>query len=284
VLIVTDFRTSMTALDVVSTSMHGIGEIGHPMFPATQVMAHPGTHPTITVPVVAGRSPDVDALWAFLAEPAEFFGFAMPGRADLSDAMSKFVTAVGDTAVGDTAVGDAPDTKVWSLGVTVAECGGAAQFVVTGAAVQLARREAVRIDVCDAAFPRTRPADPRWRRMAARTTSRAEEDQLRRWLDRRGYVDAVSSGAALGVPFLGALVFERAGDVCGVEHVEPTSILTQLERCGAVGSMRRADNCPADAERVWWISPGYERHPVDSIGATSYVVDETAIPAFARVP
>jgi hypothetical protein len=254
--------------------MHGIGEIARPLFAATQVMAHPGTNPTVTVPVVAGRSPDVDGLWAFLAEPAEFFGFAMPGHEVLSDAIAHFIDAVRGAA----------GTKVSALSVTLVEYGGSAQFVVTGSAVQPARRDAVRIDVCDVSFPLTRAGDPSWRRMAARTTSRAEEDQLRRWLEDRGYVDAVSRAVAPGVPFLGALIFERGADVCGVDNVEPTSILIQLQECGAIGSIRRVDSCPADAERVWWISPGYERHPVAAIGASTYTVDEDAAPAFAKVP
>lgn len=253
--------------------MHGIGEVGHPLIAATQVMARPGTNPTVTVPVVTRRSPDVEGLWAFLAEPAEFFGFVTPTREALSDAIAQFTAAVRGAA----------GTKIFSMNVTIVECGGSAQFVVAGNEVQSTRRDAVRIDVCDAVLALTRSVDPWWRRMAARTTSKAEADQLRRWLEDRGYVDAVSSGAAPGVPFLGALVFERGADVCGVDNVEPTSILTQLQECGAIASIRRADSCPVDAERVWWISPGYERHPVAAIGASTYAVDEVVVPTFARV-
>jgi hypothetical protein len=268
VLIVTDFRTSTTALDVVSSSMLGIGEIRHPIFAATQVMAHPGTSPTVSLPVVNTRSPDVDALWAYLAEPAEFFGFAMPAPEVLEDAIAGFVDAVRSEA-GPT---------IFSLCVTIAELEGSAQFVITGSEVHFLRPEAVRIDECDVAFPLTRSTDPSWRRMAARTTSRAEEDRLRRWLEDGGHAD----GVAHGVPFLGALIFEDGADVSGVDNVEPTSILTQLQDCGAVGAIRRTERHPVDAERVWWISPGYEVHPVAAIGARSYAVDQ-APPSFARI-
>ncbi len=248
--------------------MLGIGEIGHPVFAATQVMAHPGTSPTVSVPVVNGRPPDVDAIWAYLAEPAECFGFAMPAREVFADAIAGFVDAVRSEA-GPT---------IFSLCVTVAEVEGSAQFVITGSEVHFLRSEAVRIDECDVTFPLTRSTDPRWRRMAARTTSRAEEDSLRRWLEDRGHAD----GVAGGVPFLGALIFERGADVSGVDNVEPTSVLAQLQDCGAVGPIRRVERHPVDVERVWWISPGYEVHPVAAIGARSYPV-EVAAPSFARI-
>jgi hypothetical protein len=248
--------------------MLGIGEIGHPVFAATQVMTHPGTSPTVSVPAVNGRSPDVDALWAYLAEPAEFFGFAMPAREVLADAIAGFVDAVRSEA----------GPMIFSLCVTIAEVEASAQFVITGSEVHFLRSEAVLIDECDVAFPLTRSTDPRWRRMAARTTSRAEEDRLRRWLEDRGHAD----GVAHGVPFLGALIFEDGADVSGVDNVEPTSILAQLQDCGAVAPIRRAERHPVDAERVWWISPGYEVHPVAAIGARSYPV-EAAAPSFARL-
>lgn len=260
--------------------MHGIGHIGHPVFAATQVMAHPGTNPTISFPVVDGRSPDVDGLWAFLAQPAEFFGFAMPAIGDLSDAITQFVAA-NASSDPHTAPGEAGAARIFSLSITLAELDASAQFVITGSGVSFLRPEAVRIDVCDAAPTLTRSDDPLWLRMAARTTSRAEADQLRGWLHDRGYVDGVARGAVACVPFLGALIFERGAEVCGVDHAEPTSILTQLQQCGAIGPLQRADSCPIDAERVWWISPGYEVHPVATIGATTYVLD--APPSFTRI-
>jgi hypothetical protein len=248
--------------------MLGIGEIGHPVFAATQVMAHPGTSSTVSVPVVNGRSPDADALWAYLAEPAEFFGFGMPAREVLADAIAGFVDAVRSEA-GPT---------IFTLRVTIAEVEGSAQFVITGSEVQFLRPDAVRIGECDVEYPLTRSTDPRWRRMAARTTSSAEADRLQRWLGDRGHAD----GVAHGVPFLGALIFEHGADVSGIDNDEPTSILTQLQGCGAIGPIRRAQRHPVAAERVWWISPGHEVHPVAAIGARSYAVDEAA-PSFARI-
>ena len=235
-------------------------------------MAHPGTNPTVTVPVVAGHPPDVAALWSQLAEPAEFFGFAMPPVEHLADAIALFI----DSAVAA--------TTIFALHVTIVERGGATHFAVAGSEVQSSRRDVVRLDTCDASLPLTRSTDPWWRRMAARTTSKADADGLRRWLEGRGYVDAVPSAPAPGAPALGALVFVRNGEHYGVDDHEPTSILTQLQECGAIGPLHRVQGCPVDAERVWWISPGYEYHPVDAIGASTYPVDETAVPPFARMP
>jgi hypothetical protein len=278
VLIVTDFRTSMPALDVVSTSMvssasdssTGLAEIDRPLFAATQVMAHPGTNPTVTVPVFGGRLPDVDRLWAFLAEPAEFFGFSMPAIDTISNGIAGFVEAAG--------------RELLSLTVTIVDIEGAAHVVVTGNAVQFVQTGAVRIDACDAESPLTQPDHQWWLRMAARTTSRADEDQVRRWLGASGHVDAVHDGTALGAPFLGALVFVRGSDVCGFDNVEPTSILAQLQECGAIAPVRRVSECPVDAERAWWISPGYECHPVAAIGLREYAAVVGAAPPFARVP
>ena len=261
---------STTALDVVFSSTHGIREISRPLLPATHLVAHPGTSPTVTVPVLSGGRPDVDALWSFLAETAHFFGIPMPGPDDLSAALGAFLER-------------AAAVPMVAVSVTVVELDGAAQFVVTGAEVRPIRSEPVRIDVCDVPFPLTRSGDPLWRRMAARTTSRGAEDQLRRWLDGRGYADGVSGGSTLGVPFLGVLVFQRGDEVCGLDNAEPTSILDQLQACGAVADVPRVERCPDDAERAWWISPGFETHRVSAIGATPYAVDTGATPIFTRV-
>jgi hypothetical protein len=234
--------------------MHGIGEIGHPLFAATQVMAHPGTNPTVSVPVCQGRSPDVAALWAYLAEPADFFGFATPEVDRLSSAIGRFIDAVDDV-------------DMFALSVTIVEFEGAPHCVVAGSEVRVLQPAAVRIDECDATFSLARSTDPLWRRMAARTTSRAEEDQLRRWFERRGY---------------DALLFEHEADVCGVDNSGPRSPLTQLQECGAIGAVRRAERCPVDAERVWWVSPGFEVHPVAAIGAHTFAVADAA-PAFVRI-
>src|SRR6476646_9492082 len=91
---------STTALDVVSTSTHAIREIGRPLLPATHLVAHPGTCPTATVPVLDGRPPDVGELWTFLAEVAGFFGVPMPQPEALSVAVEPIVErVVGDAMV-----------------------------------------------------------------------------------------------------------------------------------------------------------------------------------------
>ena len=168
-LIVTDFRMSTTALDVVSTSTHAIREIGRPLLPATHLVAHPGTCPTATVPVLDGRPPDVGELWTFLAEVAGFFGVPMPQPEAIGiwAAVSGLSVAVGP--IVERVVGDA----MVAISVTVVELAGSPEFVVTGREIRPSRSEPVRIDVCDVSFPLTRATDPLWRRMAARTTSRA---------------------------------------------------------------------------------------------------------------
>jgi hypothetical protein len=158
-----------------------------------------------------------------------------------------------------------------------------AHVVVAGGAVP-AVGLAVRIDVCDPAHRPVGALDPQWRRMAARTTSCAETDQLRLWLEQRGSVDAVSADAASGAPFLGALIFGSGAGYCGVDGGEPTSILDQLECCGAHDAIARVESGPADAERAWWISPEYSRHPVAAIGDVGYAVDVAVVPEFARLP
>lgn len=261
---------STTALDVVSTSTHGMREIGRPLLPPTHLVAHPGTSPTIALPVPSGHRPDVGALWAFLAEAADFFGTPMPDRQALSAALHPFVERVAAV-------------PMVALDVTVVELDGSGQCVVTGTEVRPVRPDPVRIDVCDVESPLTRPGDPSWRRMAARTTSRGAEDQLRRWLNDRGYADGISDGAGLGVPFLGALIFQCGDDLCGLDNPEPTSILNQLQQCGAIADVRRTRECPGNAERVWWISPRFETHPVGAVGATHFPADHGAVPTFARV-
>ena len=114
--------------------------------------------------------------------------------------------------------------------------------------------------------------------MAARTTSRGELDQRERWLNGRGYAD----GLAGGQPLLGALVFETAGTVVGVENQEPTSVLDQLARCGAISDVALAPACPPDADRVWWVSPRFETHPVAELDGVRLAVHPGAVPSFAR--
>lgn len=242
-------------------------EIDTPQLRATQLIARPGTLPAITIPMTTSSVTDVEGIWRYLSEPAEFFGVPMPALNDLAAAISLFATTFAN--------GPAP--VLVAASVTIAERDDTPQIVVTGSTVQPSRTEAVRV-VGLASAPIHRAADPWWRRMAARTTSRAEVDQCERWLNGRGFAD----GVAEGQPLLGALVFEVGGGVIGVENPEPTSVLDQLAQCGAIATIDRVGECPADADRLWWLSPRYETHPVAELEGTWFTVDPDAVPPFAR--
>lgn len=248
---------STPALGVVSSAVTEL--------PPTYVVAHPGTSPTLTVPVVGGRDADLTKGWAVLAETASFFGTPMPDLRELEHAYAEY----GRHADGVTAVK-----------VTVVTVGDAARFVITGTPVPAPDGSPVRIDVCDAASPLARSGDPVWRRMAGRTTSRGEADQLDRWLQGRGFVDAVP--ADHGPPFLGALVFACGDDIGGLDDTEPASPLDQLQRAGVIAGIRRLDGRPATADRVWWISPLYAVHPVEALGTATYAVTSEGRPRWWR--
>ncbi len=162
--------------------------------------------------------------------------------------------------------------------VTIAQSDGKPLVLVTGVASPPLASAGVRIAGDDSTPPAHRSSDPWWRRMAARTTSRGELDQRERWFHGRGYADGLSDG----VPILGAMVFEAAGSVVGVENPEPTSILDQLTRCGVIADVERVPGCPSHAERVWWLSPRYQTHPVAEVDGTRYPWDADALPSFAR--
>lgn len=258
-----------TALDVVSTSTRGISAVDRPLLTASHLVNRPGAHPRVMFPMVGTALPDVDGLWAHLAEPAEFFGVPIPPPTVLSDCLTAFASALHPapalTAVTVTLVDGAAESAV--------------EFLVTGAAVPSVGPP-VRVDRCDIAFPLTRRDDDHWLRMAARTTSRADRDQLRRWLAGRGFADAVSADSP--APFLGALVHTRRAAAYGVDNPQPESILTSLLRCGAIGDVRVVTVPPDDAEHVWWISPEYRIHPVSAIGPVRYRTGAAA--RFARLP
>lgn len=239
-----------------------------PQLCATQLVARPGSLPTITFPVALGVWPAAADIWEYLRQPADFFAVPMPGLDELAAAITGFAPTV--------TTGASPSLA--AVSVTIAEADGAPQILVSTAAVSPVRRDAVRITGGERVAPLHRSTDPWWRRMAARTTSRGDVDQLERWLNGRGYADAVT----VDMPLLGALVFGRGGDVVGVENPEPTSILDQLERCGAISTFGRSDARPADAMRAWWISPRYQTHPVVEIDGTRFPVDPEVDPRFAR--
>jgi hypothetical protein len=258
---VTDFRMP-TTLALRPSSAHRIHEIDTPLIPAMQVIARLGTDPTITVPMVAGTEPDVEGIWRYLSEPAEFFDVPMPDREALHSALAGFARGL-----------DGRHGGLIAATVTLVEVDGRPDFVVTGSIVDRIRQASVRIAGCDDGLPTPRPTDPLWLRMAARTTSRGGVDQIQRWLSEGGYVDAVPAATLAGAPLLGALVFDAAAELVGVENPEPTSVLDQLERCGAVTGVRRVGERPDRADRAWWISPNFETHPVASIGEVPYRAD-----------
>jgi hypothetical protein len=250
---VTHFRTSVTA-----------PESDAPYVRATQLITRPGTLPAIPIPIANGRWPDVDAIWSYLREPAEFFGIAMPEPAALSVALTDFAATT--------------DATLAAASVVILETDGASEVVVTGAAVQPLRSTPVRVCADDSVPHAHRASDPQWRRMAARTTSRGEVDQRERWLNGRGYADALSGGE----PLLGALVVETPRGVVGVENPEPTSVLDQLTACGAPVPVARAAESPADAVRAWWVSPTFETHPVAELAGVHLPSDVEAAPSFVR--
>jgi hypothetical protein len=266
---VTDFRTS-TTLALPPTSTHRIHEIDTPLIPSTQVIERLGTHPTITVAMAVGDEPDVDGIWRYLKEPADFFGMPTPDPEGLRAALVRFAAIVASGR----------DRALVAATVTLLEIDGQPDFLVSGSVVQPVRATAVRIAVSDAAAPVHRVTDPVWLRMAARTTSRGAIDQIQRWCDDGGYADGVPTATSAGAPMLGALVFDTASGLVGIENPEPTSVLDQLMQCGVVNGVRRVDERPEHADRAWWISPTFETHPVASIGETCHRVD--AAPPFVE--
>jgi hypothetical protein len=252
VLIVTHFRTSVTALEADAHYVR-----------ATQLTTRPGTLPAITIPIADGRWPDVGAVYSYLREPAEFFGIAMPGLAEFTTALRAFTATVTDATVAAT--------------VVIVETDDGSDVVVSGLPVQPLRPAPVVVGADDSVPPAHRATDPWWRRMAARTTSRADLDQRERWLNGLGYADALSSG----LPLLGALVVETPRGVVGVENPEPTSVLDQLTSCGWTAPIPRAATPPADALHAWWVSPLFETHPVAELAGVRLPSTE-AVPSFAR--
>ena len=249
-----------TTLALAPSSAHRIHEIDTPLIPLAQVIERLGAQPTTTVPMIAGKVPDVDGIWGYLSEPAEFFGVPMPEREALDAALHRFASAAAGRG-----------RALIATTVTVLEIDSRPDVVVTGAVVDPMVSTAVRIACCDPGPQVPCATDPLWLRMAARTTSRAAVDQIQRWLNDGGYADGVP---AVGAPLLGALVFDTADGLVGIDNPEPTSILDLLDRCGATTGIRRVDARPADAHRAWWISPGFQTHPVASIDDTVFDVED----------
>ena len=237
---------SMTTLEFVSNSADGLTESATPLVSAAALIAGLGSHPTVTIPVVAGDEPDADRIWRRLAEPAEFFGITMPDAAQLRRTLADFSAELQRRHGAAHA----------AVTIVVVEN----RCLVSGVLIEPFRTEPVNIALCAGA-----PAPAHWQKMAARTTSRAAELLTERELGATGHADAVPAGPdGIGAPLLGALVCETAGGRIGLG----------AERLGwpaAVGLLD-ADAVtdgpvePAAITRAWWVSPIFETHPVAAIG------------------
>ncbi len=240
---------SMTTLEFVSTSADGLSESATPLVSAAALIAGLGSHPTVTIPVVAGDEPDAEAVWRWLAEPAEFFGIAMPAAAQLRGALTDFTGELLRRHGRLTAA------------VTVLVADG--RFIVSGTPITPVRPEPVHLAVCAAA-----PAKAYWQQMAARTTSRAAELLIERDLAAAGHADAVPVDAAhFGVPVLGALVCDTPGGRVGLGAER----LGWLAAAGLLAADTVTDG-PLDLAavlRAWWVSPIFETHPVATIGGAA---------------
>jgi hypothetical protein len=238
---------SMTTLEFVSTSADGLSESATPLVSAAALLTGPGTHPTVTLPVVPGRAPDTEAVWRWLAEPADFFGIEMPTIAHLRRALTDFTDELQRRHGPRTAV----------VTVVVVD----AHVVVSGAPISPVRTEPVHLARCAMA-----PPMPSWRQMAARTTSRAAQLRTERELAGCGHADAVPADSGhLGVPLLGALVCDTPGGRVGLGAAR----LGRLRAAGLLDTSTTLTDAPlepAAVTRAWWVSPRYETHPVASIG------------------
>lgn len=236
----------MTTLEFVSTSADGLAEGDTPLVSAAALIAGLGTHPTVTIPVVAGCAPETAALWHWLAEPAEFFGAALPGEAQLRRVLADFAAELRRRHGPVTAA------------VTVQVVQG--QFLVTGSPITPQRPEPVSLTTCAA-----EAAVPYWRQMAARTASRAAELAAQRELTAAGHADAVPAGGdRIGAPVLGALLCETPGGRIGLG----ADRLDRLREAGLLPPVTVTDQ-PIDlatVTRAWWVSPVFETHPVSAIG------------------
>lgn len=262
----------MTTLDFTSTSADGVRQAADPAISVTTIVANLGGHPAVTVPMITGEAPDVNWTWDYLEEPADFFGFTMPTRDDLRLALERFDSK---------ATAREATRRILAVTIMLIEVTGGTQFVITGVPVRQFDPTAVRIAIgLDASWLVPGVADPLWRRMAARTTSGGEVDQLRRSLAGNGFADQVGrhDQSMIGPPALGALVFGDGEKFIGLESPRLASVLGLMERCGAIraGTIAGASDflAPDPASSAWWISPSFEVHPVLYIGDVKYRCEE----------
>jgi hypothetical protein len=268
----------MSTLDFTSTSADGLRQADDPLISLTTIVANLGSHPAVTVPLITGEMPDVNWTWDYLEEPADFFGIAMPAKADLRSACERFAASATAGMAGH---------SLLAVTIMLIEANGRVQFVITGVPTRCLDPTPVRIAVSsDAPWCAPTATDPVWRRMSACTTSKGDVDQLRRWLNGNCFVDLVNrqGEALIGPPALGALVFDTGSRLIGLENSCPTSILELMARSGVMhAGMVTGHSEFAGFEQVrsaWWISPRFGVHPVEQIGDTDYEVEFDSPPIF----
>lgn len=251
----------MSTLEFVSTSAGGIADSDAPLVTAPALVAALGTHPALTVPLVSGRAPAADLIWARLDEAAAFFGIDIPP-----------VTALHDTVAGFLDEAAVRHGRVaLAARVMVVELDRQTRFVVSASVIDPVRSEPVVLTVTsdpDAG------AVPHWRRMAARTSSRAEADLAERDLRAGGHVDEVfTDGPLVHRPRLGALIIDNPGGAVGLG----ADRLELLHAAGLLDIARYSDEpVPiSGATHAWWVSPRFETHPVSAIGARRFEVAPT---------
>jgi hypothetical protein len=248
----------MSTLEFVSTSAGGIADSDAALVTAPALVAALGTHPTLTVPMVSGRTPDTELIWAHLDETARFFGVDIPPVTALRDTVADFLD---EATVRHGRV-------TLAARVMVADIDGRARFVVSASVINAVRGEPVVLTVTTASDP---GPVPHWRRMAARTTSQAESDVIERALRTAGCVDEVIfDGGLVHRPRLGALIFGTAAGAVGTG----ADRLDLLRSAGLLDGVRYSDEpVPVTGTtHAWWVSPRFETHPVCAIGARHFEV------------
>lgn len=251
----------MTTLEFVSTSAGGIAESDAPLVSAPALVAALGTHPALTVPLVSGHTPDTALIWTRLDETARFFGTDIPPATALRDTVQDFLDET-TLRYGQVAL---------AARVMVVEIDGRARFVMTASVIDPVRSEPVVLNITSG------PADesvPHWRRMAARTTSRAESDRAERELRAGGYADETfTDGELVHRPRLGALIFGTADGAVGTG----ADRLDLLRAAGRLDGVRYSDEPvpTSGTTHAWWVSPRFETHPVGAIGARRFEVAPT---------
>lgn len=243
----------MSTLEFVSASADGIVANAAPLVTAPALVAGLGAHPALTVPLVCGRPTGTAEIWRRLDEAARFFGAEIPPVSALHDALHGFL-AEAAARHGQVTV---------AAQIQLIEVDGQNEFVVAGTVIDATRPEPVALAAQRGPL---QDRTPHWRRMAARTSSRAEARLVEQDLNARGYADVVTvDGALIGNPRLGALIVETADGKTGLG----ADVLTLLQAAGLLDAAVPCTDLPlalSGAKRVWWVSPRFETHPVRVIG------------------